>query len=177
MSTAEVPRAEQSKGATIPRWTVPIYWAVGLLLVHIVIPWGISLLSARYGWFQGRPGMWNLLALLLVVAGITCIIWTMILHFVRAPQRVAWERTPQNLLRQGPYRFTRNPMYLAELMLWLGWALFYGSLVVFSGFLLLWGVMNFRIVPREERDLEARFGEPYLQYKSGVARWFGKPRL
>ena len=36
--------------------------------------------------------------------------------------------------------------------------------------------MNFRVVPREERELEARFGEAYRQYKRMVPRWLGKVR-
>lgn len=126
-----------SARAGIPRWIVPFYWAVGLAVVHIVLPWGIALLSARHGWVEGRPGMWNLLSLIPVVAGIACILWTMVLHFVRTSQRVELERTPRYLLIQGPYTFARNPMYAAELVLWLGWALFFGSVAVFIGFLLL----------------------------------------
>ena len=171
MNTSNIPNNDPSKVSTIPRWTVPIYWTVGLLIVHNVIPWGISLLSTRYGWVEARPGIWNLLALILVVTGLAIIIWTMILHFARAPERVEMERTPKYLLIQGPYRFSRNPMYLGELVLWFGWALFYGSVAVLIGFLLILVMMNFRAVPREERDLEARFGDSYLEYKKRVPRW------
>jgi protein-S-isoprenylcysteine O-methyltransferase Ste14 len=65
-------------------------------------------------------------------------------------------------------------MYLAELALWLGWAILYGSILVFMGFLLMWPVMNYRVIPREERELETRFGERYLEYQKRVPRWFGK---
>jgi protein-S-isoprenylcysteine O-methyltransferase Ste14 len=88
---------------------------------------------------------------------------------------VEWERTPKYLLRRGPYTFTRNPKYLSELMLWLGWGL-YGSLAVLIGCLLLGVLMDFRAVPREERALEARFGEAYRSYKRQVPRWLGKTR-
>jgi len=90
----------------------------------------------------------------------------MVLHLGRTPERVELEWTPKYLLMRGPYVFTRNPMYVAELALWLGWALFYGSVPVFVGFVVLGVVMNFVAVPREERALEARFGEAYLQYKN-----------
>jgi protein-S-isoprenylcysteine O-methyltransferase Ste14 len=53
-------------------------------------------------------------------------------------------------------------MYVAELALWLGWAILYGSIPVFVVFLIMGPVMNSRVVAREERDLEARFGESYL---------------
>ena len=86
MNTPQVPNNDQSKVSTIPRWTVPIYWVIGLLIAHNMIPWGFSLLSMRYGWVAARPGTWNLLALILVAIGLATIIWTMILHFVRTPE-------------------------------------------------------------------------------------------
>jgi protein-S-isoprenylcysteine O-methyltransferase Ste14 len=65
-------------------------------------------------------------------------------------------------------------MYVAELGLWLGWAIFFGSTLDLIGFLVLWSVVMFIFVPREERGLEAAFGQTYLRYKSRVPRWFGK---
>jgi protein-S-isoprenylcysteine O-methyltransferase Ste14 len=66
-------------------------------------------------------------------------------------------------------------MYVAELGLWLGWAIFFGSVTVLIGFVALSAGINF-LVRREERDLEARFGEDYLQYKAAVPRWLMKTR-
>ncbi len=80
------------------------------------------------------------------------------------------------LLTRGPYAFSRHPMYLSEQVLWFGWAIFYGSLAVLIAFVVWCLVFNFFAVPREERALEARFGEAYRQYKNTVPRWFGKIR-
>jgi protein-S-isoprenylcysteine O-methyltransferase Ste14 len=77
---------------------------------------------------------------------------------------------------RGPYSLTRNPIYIAYLGLWLGWALFFGSVGVLVAWLLLCLVANFIIVPQEERDLGAAFGEVYLQYKNRVPRWLGKAK-
>jgi protein-S-isoprenylcysteine O-methyltransferase Ste14 len=65
-------------------------------------------------------------------------------------------------------------MYVAELALWLGWALFFGSLPVFLGFIALLLVVNLVLVPREEQTLEAVFGQAYLMYKKQVPRWLGQ---
>jgi protein-S-isoprenylcysteine O-methyltransferase Ste14 len=121
--------------------------------------------------------MWNLLGLIPIIIGTACLVWIMVLHVARTPEQVKLEWTPIYLLRSGPYACTRNPMYVAELALWFGWALFYGNVAVLIGFLFLWMVMNFRVVPREERALEARFGDTYLQYKNRVPRWLGRTQL
>lgn len=144
--------------------------------MHGVIPWAISCVTTCYRWGEDRPEMWNLLGLIPIIVGATCLVWIMMLHLARTPEQVELEWTPTYLLRRGPYALTRNPMYVAELALWFGWALFYGSVAVLLGFLLLWIVMNFRVIPREERALEARFGEVYLHYKQTVPRWLGKTR-
>lgn len=176
MDTPDIPNKEQSKRVRLPHWISPIFLTVLFLLVHVAAPWGLSLLSARHGWVDGRPGTWNLLALILVVAGIACTLWMMALHFLASPGSFL-ELTPtQKLLTPGPYAFSRNPMYLFELAFWFGWALFYGSIAVLIGFLLWFAMFNFVIVPFEERDLEARFGEAYRAYKARVPRWLGLPQ-
>jgi protein-S-isoprenylcysteine O-methyltransferase Ste14 len=67
-------------------------------------------------------------------------------------------------------------MYVAELGLWFAWALFFGSLGVFMGYIVLLSVVKLVILPREERGLEAAFGQIYLQYKERVPRWLGKAK-
>ena len=162
--------------ASIPRWVVPFYWVLGLSLAHAAIPWGISFLSHRLGWIDGRPGAVNIYSLILVFIGLAIVVWTMVLHFARTAQRVNFERVPTYLLTQGPYRFSRNPMFLGELIIWLGWAFFFGSVAVLIAFLVLVLLINYRVVPREERELEARFGDSYVEYMKTVPRWFGIPR-
>jgi protein-S-isoprenylcysteine O-methyltransferase Ste14 len=65
-------------------------------------------------------------------------------------------------------------MYVAELASWLGWAMFFGSLAVFLGYIALLLVVNLVIVPWEEGSLEAAFGQAYLMYKRRVPRWLGQ---
>jgi protein-S-isoprenylcysteine O-methyltransferase Ste14 len=75
---------------------------------------------------------------------------------------------------RGPYAFTRHPMYLAALALWLGWAVFYGSVAVVIALLVLAAWVSF-IARREERALEAKFGDAYRAYQARVPRWLGMP--
>ena len=71
----------------------------------------------------------------------------------------------------GPYRFSRNPIYLAFSALQVGIALCVGSLWLLITLFPALALMSFWVIPREERYLEARFSSEYLSYKSSVRRW------
>lgn len=81
---------------------------------------------------------------------------------------------PQSATRlvvTGIYRFTRNPMYLGDLILLLAWAAFLARplALVFTPLFVLY-INRFQIKP-EERALSALFGNRYEEYKSRVRRW------
>ncbi len=182
MKTSEVPDGKRFARVSISRRMAfilaPIAWLVAIPLGHGVVPWAISLLTPHYGWTANRPGIWNLLGLIPVVAGVAGLIWIFVLGFAKAaelPERIGLDWRPKLLLMRGPYAFTRNPMYVAELAIWFGWAIFFGSAAVLIAFVVLCVVMNL-IIRREERDLEMRFGETYCQYKGVAPRWLGKSR-
>jgi hypothetical protein len=96
-------------------------------------------------------------------------------QYAQVPERMELTWEPKPLMTRGPYAFSRHPMYLTELALWLGWAVLYGSIIVFAGLVALCVVVSI-LAPREERALEARFGEAYRQYRARVPRWLGLPR-
>jgi len=75
------------------------------------------------------------------------------------------------IVRTGPYRFTRNPIYLAFSLLQFGIALWVNSLWVVLTLLAAVAVMSFVVIPREERYLAARFPLEYSAYKAAVWRW------
>src|SRR5512144_2341265 len=161
-----------------PLWA-PLLQVVGVLLFHGLLPLGLSLLAPRHGWSDGHPAAWNLLGLLPVAGGAALLLWVIVLHDREAPKH-GWrfEATPfepvQYLIVTGPYGYTRNPIYLSHLTIWSGWAVFYGSVAVAAGVVVLWLVLAFVIVPYEERGLIRQLGEPYLRYQHHVHRWFGR---
>ncbi len=81
------------------------------------------------------------------------------------------DRTSNTLVIEGPYRFTRNPIYVGFVTLYLGVAL----LLRAPGALLLWpvAIVLFQtvVIRREERYLARRFGDRYLSYQAHVRRW------
>lgn len=75
------------------------------------------------------------------------------------------------IVRAGPYRFSRNPIYLAFSLLELGIAIWVNSLWLIATLLAAVAIMNLVVIPREERYLRMRFGAEYLNYKASVRRW------
>jgi protein-S-isoprenylcysteine O-methyltransferase Ste14 len=182
MGNAESPEPRPPRPAGIPRWLAlalaPVVWLVALPAVHAGIPWALSHLGPRYGWADGGPSGWNLLGYVPVAVGAVLLVWIMVFGFSQyrnLPERVPVDWSPAVLMTGGPYAFSRHPMYVAELALWLGWAILYGSIPVLIGFAAL-GAVVARLAPREERALEAMFGDVYRQYKAHVPRWLGVAR-
>jgi protein-S-isoprenylcysteine O-methyltransferase Ste14 len=163
---------EREPPKTISRGLAYILFAI----VWVVLPWTLSLLMRRYGWTAGRPGLWNDFGLIPVVVGLTGSLWTLHLHFAQSHDRLDWELDKNYLLTRGAYSFSRNPMYLFELILIFGWAIFYGSIPVLIAFLFWWSAFTFYIIPQEERVIESHFGEAYRDYKRSVRRWIGRVR-
>jgi hypothetical protein len=80
------------------------------------------------------------------------------------------EAPPQRIVSGGPYRYTRNPMYLGHLIFMLGLAVTFSSWLALA-LLGLHAVWFHRRVLRDEGSLEARFGTPYCEYTARVKRW------
>ena len=75
------------------------------------------------------------------------------------------------IVRDGPFRFTRNPMYFALCLLQIALGFFLNDWITLLFVVPLVVIFHYGVVLREERYLAAKFGEPYLQYKRQVRRW------
>jgi protein-S-isoprenylcysteine O-methyltransferase Ste14 len=75
------------------------------------------------------------------------------------------------IVRDGPFRFTRNPMYLALCLLQVALGFFLNDWITLLFVVPLALIFHYGVVLREERYLTAKFGGPYLQYKREVRRW------
>lgn len=71
----------------------------------------------------------------------------------------------------GPYRFTRNPMYLSLALVTLAIALWFDVVWIAVALIAVVLLIDRSVIAREERYLERKFGEPYLAYKARVRRW------
>lgn len=71
----------------------------------------------------------------------------------------------------GPFRWTRNPMYLAMALIYAGLAIGFDGPIAFALLPLVLIVIQTQVIAREERYLEAKFGDEYRRYKAKVRRW------
>ncbi len=84
--------------------------------------------------------------------------------------------TTRDFVVAGPYRHVRNPMAMCGFLQAVGVGLWLGSPAGVIGYAVLGGVLwQYRARPWEEADMEERFGERYIRYRSEVACWI--PRL
>jgi protein-S-isoprenylcysteine O-methyltransferase Ste14 len=81
-----------------------------------------------------------------------------------------WEPSVE-LVQDGPYRYSRNPVYLSFALMYLGASLVVNSTLLLVVLALLLFLFDRTQIPREERYLAERFGEAYALYKSKVRRW------
>jgi protein-S-isoprenylcysteine O-methyltransferase Ste14 len=110
------------------------------------------------------------IGLMITIASFSLFFWAVYTMWSGSASIPTGKPTNSIVLR-GPFRFSRNPIYLSMVLLQVGigiWAnslWFVGSAVIAAA-LLWWGVIS-----REERYLERKFGAAYLSYKGRVRRW------
>jgi protein-S-isoprenylcysteine O-methyltransferase Ste14 len=103
-------------------------------------------------------------------AGLALLIWAMV-TLKRHDTTAMPHKAASHLVTSGPFRFVRNPIYLADVMMFMGAAeitknVWFATLGFAFAVLVTW----LAIIP-EEHHLEAKFGDDYRDYKSKTRRW------
>ncbi len=93
-------------------------------------------------------------------------------EFAKAKTSIRPDRGACALIRTGPFRYSRNPLYVAISLLIVGIGVWVNSLWVLVVPIPLLLVMSRAVIAREERYLEHKFGQEYLDYRASVRRWF-----
>lgn len=107
-------------------------------------------------------------AILLAGVGLAAMFLT---AFWRAGTPVDPRRTTTALVTTGPYRFTRNPGYLALALVFAGIAVLTGGIWALLMLVPTLALIDRGVIAREERYLEGKFGDEYRQYRARVRRW------
>jgi protein-S-isoprenylcysteine O-methyltransferase Ste14 len=142
----------------------PPFIYLGMVLLGLaldrVLPWSAELTAI--GRYAGGG--------LLIVAALACLLGASG-RFRKARTDVKPWKTTSAIVADGIYALTRNPMYLGMALFMAGLGLIFSSLGVFVMLPVTIGLIQTQVIAREERYLEAKFGDEYRSYTSRVRRW------
>ncbi len=131
------------------------------ILLGISLDW---LFPVNFGTSWGGPG------LLLVAGSLGVGAWA-IMTFKNAGTNVPPNLPATVFVTDGPFQYTRNPMYLGMLASYIGVGMMADAPIMLPLAAGLWFMFDRQIIPAEENYLTAKFGSDYLDYKERVRRW------
>lgn len=152
-----------------------VVWLQRLALPPVVMAVCAAGMAATR-WLTG--GDWQDSLLILLAAGVLAVSSVMIMFSASyAFHRAGTTLHPQKfqrvstLLVNGVFRFSRNPVYLGQILLLAAWGLLLGGIGVWLGWGLFFAYLDRVQIPREEAFLRANFGQDYEAFCRRVRRW------
>lgn len=137
-----------------------------------VVAFALPISIALVGHAAARPSRLALsVALVLLGGGLMLLLWSVREFYMAGRGTLAPWAPPQHLVTSGPYRFSRNPMYIAVLLILLGWCALWSSwlLPAYAAWVLC--ASHVRVTRTEEPLAARRFGAQWDAYRARVPRW------
>jgi protein-S-isoprenylcysteine O-methyltransferase Ste14 len=141
----------------------PLAWGLAVI-AGLALDWLLPLRFLPAGLAAGWIGG------LVFVLALALFAWA-IVTMARAGSSVPTNLPTAAIVESGPYRFTRNPIYLGMLLALTGLAIAFDNLWLLVMLLPFALVIRYGVVAREEAYLERKFGDAYRGYRSRVRRW------
>jgi protein-S-isoprenylcysteine O-methyltransferase Ste14 len=147
---------------------------------HVIIrpplAWGLAVIAGLLlNWLAPLPFLpadlpapW--LGVTVFVLALALVAWA-IVTMTRAGSNIPTNRPTTTIVEGGPYRFTRNPIYLGMFLGLIGLAIAFDNLWLLMMLVPFALVIRYGVVAREEAYLERKFGDVYIGYRSRVRRW------
>jgi protein-S-isoprenylcysteine O-methyltransferase Ste14 len=142
----------------------PPIWALVYVLLAAAISWLLS--WPKMPGFPLPP-----LGIALVTVPWILPVWAIILFRREGTEVNPTSSTNRRLVTSGPYRFTRNPMYLGLVVVTLGIAVWVGAWPMFLAPVAVFATANWVHIPFEEAKMRRQFGATYDDYVARVRRW------
>ena len=140
----------------------PLIYAAGLLIgLALDYLWPLALMPDR--------GRYPVAFIAIAAAG--ALIARIVFEFRKAGTKLDPRRPTSALVTTGPFRLSRNPAYLSLSLLYVGIGIATDGVWTLGMIVPVLVVMHVGVIFREERYLEAKFGEDYRRYKASVRRW------
>ena len=149
---------------------MPLVWRA--ILAFLALPFIVAgVVPFVFFWRNGRHVPHGLP---LIAVGLALLVWCVREFYVAGKGTLAPWDPPRHLVTSGPYRYSRNPMYVGVLTILVGWALSldiraYKAPITYA--LVMAVVFHLRVVLFEERWAAEKFGAGWKEYSSRVSRW------
>lgn len=116
------------------------------------------------------PAPYTYIGVVIIGFGLIMDLWSSSL-FMKSKTTVSPYGSPTALVTSGPFRISRNPMYLGMAAILLGVAILLGTLVTLGFPVLFVMIVETQLIPDEEQKMEKIFGDQYRAYKNRVRQW------
>ena len=144
---------------------------VAFLLLPGIVAFAAPLLLALG---LGQVASLSVTALIFIALGLTSLIWCVCSFYFSGKGTLAPWSPPRNLVVVGLYRFSRNPMYVAVVLLLMGWSLLFESVALATYGVIVAMGFHLRVIFGEEPWLARTYGPQWTEYVSQVNRWVGR---
>jgi protein-S-isoprenylcysteine O-methyltransferase Ste14 len=142
----------------------PLLFAGGVLLGAALQQWAWALE------FAPESGLRRALGVAVICGGVAILLSTFAV-FRRMGQHPDPRKPTPAVSRDGPYRFTRNPMYVGGSLVQLGIGIAFGNAWIVALLIPVVLLIHYGAIVPEERYLERKFGDEYTRFKESVRRW------
>lgn len=162
-AAGEIDNKPSRKGGPLPGLLRPplLFLAAILLGIALNSGWRLPFLSSTV----------RLLGPVLIACAVFLFLLSL-REFRRAGTSVRGSERTTTIVQTGPYRFSRNPIYLSFILLVVGLSVWLNNLWLLITLVPTVGFIAKIVIPREERFLVNNFREEYSSYKARVRRWF-----
>ena len=151
----------EPKPSLIVRIPTPL-WLLGLIGIALLLDLALELQPVA----RHRPT-----GVVLLIAGFALTSWAQLTFKRHRAEIYPWSETHSALVTGGPFRFSRNPMYLGLVVFGVGAALVAGTWAMWLVPAMVFLLDQLVIIPFEERSMERAFGDAYRAYRTRVRRW------
>ncbi len=143
-----------------------------IFLLGLLVAWFLETRAQRIAIFHGQrtTDIAEIVGIVLLIVGLLMMFWGM-LTFTQAKTAILPMRPASRIVVHGPYRFTRNPMYVGMSLAYLGGAIGMNSFWALVLFPFVIVTLIHSVIRKEERYLQSAFGSDYDRYRRQVRRW------
>lgn len=143
----------------------PPIWTMIFLALTAGVSWALG--WPRIGW----PPQHEALGMAIFFAGCILPVWAFVLFRREGTEIDPASDANRALVVRGPYRLSRNPMYLGLVVVAFGMALYADYWLMLAAPIAVFATANYVHIPFEEAKMRRQFGEAYDAYASKVRRW------